>query len=267
MKIWRMFTDHNNMVVDQVNPDSFKLVDDFTGKLIVNWNTPELIVIKKGENREFPHISAGIPIFSDLIIGKLEKVLKENVQLLDVNVVNYDINLKIINVLNIYDAVDYKRSIPETTLSGRIKGFKELHFKLEKVASHPIFKIHELPLSVFVSDEFRESVLQAKLKGFDFIETWSSEENNVTTQEEYIKYVKKLEEMEINKGSEFTWSDAMVLVDEGKTVASGSWKIHKDEKGNIQISRFGYNSQYYLVDTSDVPSELNELKWHEVERS
>ncbi|MET3289317.1 UNVERIFIED_CONTAM: hypothetical protein ABID98_001887 [Brevibacillus sp. OAP136] len=84
--------------------------------------------------------------------------------------------LKIINVVNVIDSVGYgKADVKRFASSGRIMRFNRHAFFTERIKNQHIFKIPELPKAyIFVSDEFRKRALKAELAGFQFIETWDS---------------------------------------------------------------------------------------------
>ena len=87
----------------------------------------------------------------------------------------------IINVLNALDAINYEKAILKKLRSGLVIDFKNTHSYLIWLRNQTIFKVYlneilHIP-SVFVSDEFRNTVLESDLKGFEFIEVWDSEAN------------------------------------------------------------------------------------------
>lgn len=56
---------------------------------------------------------------------------------------------------------------------------------------------------VIVSDAFRDRVLEAKLKGFEFKEVWDSEVTEEMERERQRKYEEMLASIERNKGKEY----------------------------------------------------------------
>jgi hypothetical protein len=267
MKIWRVLCGERNMQIEMEPYKSFSYLMDNSGLLIDEWIKCYIEITKKGKNNDFPELGGGIIVFNQNTIEILDNLLLNNVQLLDVDVINSDIQLKVVHVFNQEDAVDYTRSIPQRTLGGIVNGFKKLAFREEIVASRTIFKIPELSVSVFVSDSFRDKVMQSKLKGFDFIEVWDSEvteEMELAAQEHYNTF---LAEIENNKGPEMTWSEAVAYIQQGKAIASGHWKMQQDKNGEMQIARLSLDCQYNWSSSPIIPSVLLGLNWHEVEKS
>ncbi|WP_412677877.1 AHH domain-containing protein [Bacillus wiedmannii] len=79
------------------------------------------------------------------------------------------------------DAIDYEKAILKKLRSGLVIDFKKYAFLPNIVKNQTIFKVYlneilHIP-SIFVSDEFRNTVLESDLKGFEFIEVWDSEAN------------------------------------------------------------------------------------------
>lgn len=259
---------NNNMSVDPINYDSFDYVFGFNGRPTTDWKPAQLKVIKKGKFQDFAYLHGGIPIFNRNSLDVLNDLLFEFVELLDVEVTNNIVELKMVNVVNLIDAVDYSRSVPERTLRGKVNGFKKMHFLDDKVAMQTIFKTPEFPYTrVYVSDKFRDVVLASKLKGFEFIEAWDSERTDEIEKDEQQRFEAILAEIEKNKGTEFSWSDAVGMVKQGTAVASGSWKLQNDKDGNMQISRLSLDCKYSWINSDIVPPILIGLKWHEVEKS
>ena len=73
---------------------------------------------------------------------------------------------------------DYEKAeIEKFKSSGRVMSIEKYAFKPEIIKDNHIFKIVEFPKSeVFVSDEFKQKVEEAGLKGFKFELVWDSEE-------------------------------------------------------------------------------------------
>lgn len=130
-----------------------------------------------------------------------------------------------------------------------------------------IFKIPELVRTrIYVSDEFRDAVLEAGLKGLDFIPVWDSEFTKADELAQKERYEHYLAELEKNKGVEVDWYTAMELLNEGKAVASAHWKLKKDESKELLVGNLTYDLDYDFAKLIFIPPILLDLKWHEVER-
>ena len=83
-----------------------------------------------------------------------------------------------INVIKVLDCVDYDKSKYRTFRDGkRIMAFEKYTFKLDDIKGSNIFKIIDEPRrKPFVSDEFRDKVLETGLTGFKFKLVWDSED-------------------------------------------------------------------------------------------
>ena len=88
-----------------------------------------------------------------------------------------DCELYILNITNIVDGVDYTKSQVKYFPDGkRVLRFIKLAFIEEKVRGSHIFKIVENKItSTYVSDEFRQRILDNNLTGFKFELVWDSE--------------------------------------------------------------------------------------------
>ncbi|MCU6707886.1 hypothetical protein M6D81_04100 [Paenibacillus sp. J5C_2022] len=266
MKVWLLCCEESSMVIESISNSSFHL-DEFKGELIHDWSLPSFKVLKKGRSKDFAYLSGGIPIFSERSLEVLYELINDHVQLVDLDIVNYDTNLTLVNVINLINAVDYSRSIPELSPWGKLRGFHKYCLLEKEVTGQHIFKTPEFPtVEVFVSDQFRETVLNSKLKGFQFIEVWDSERTDELEREELKRYEAYVNNLEQNKGPEFGWSEAIEKVEQGKAVASKAWRMQKDENGTLQIARLELNCQYSWLKSEVIPPILLGLAWHEVEK-
>lgn len=179
MKIWEMSSDANNY-------DNFTLCNKsdwdrllaygFDGKSIkCTWTVfrvEELESIRKGD---MPCLFGSIPVFSFRAVEGLREYLDNSAEILPIS---YDKGeYFIINVTNVIDCVDYEKAeVKRFKSSGKIMRFIKYAFKHEAIKNEHIFKISEFSKSaVFVSDDFKNDILNHGLEGFLFSEVWDSE--------------------------------------------------------------------------------------------
>jgi hypothetical protein len=182
MKIWLLQEDVNNFehltLLNGSNEEWISFGDMFKGgHLTDNWVPLKLKLIShdgKLKRGDMPYLSPGKPIFTKNAIESLKEFLEGNAEILPIN---YDLQeLFIINVTNRINAIDYEKSDIKYGDEKRILRVKKYFFDVEKVKNHHIFKvIDQLWGTVFVSDEFRNKVIESGLEGFKFIEVWDSE--------------------------------------------------------------------------------------------
>ncbi|MCM3174673.1 hypothetical protein [Paenibacillus sp. MER 99-2] len=79
-------------------------------------------------------------------------------------------------------------------------------------------------------------------------------------------YGTALEEIERNKGEEYCYDDARELVDQGKTVASGSWKMQVDDQGRLWLGQLLIDLSYQWMMPTYIPPVLLLKSWHKVTR-
>ncbi|WP_139997173.1 Imm43 family immunity protein [Paenibacillus paridis] len=264
MKIWILLPLDSNMTLLSIKDNI--TTNDFKGIPFENWNEITLKAGKKGKSQDYAYFGGGAPVFNNRSLTALKDILNGNVQLLDLRVEKYDMEFKFVNVTNVIDAIDYSKSIARRSLYGKLTSFEKISFIPKSVANQNIFKIAEKPVSsVFVSDKFKNTVESAKLKGFDFIEVWDSERTDDIIQAELEKYNQLLSEIDRMKGEEFDWSAAVKKIDENKIVASGGWKMQKDNNGKLQIARLNSDCKYSWINSDIAPPILLGLLWHETD--
>lgn len=167
-------------LADADNEKWIEFGNKFEGKSLKdNWIPLKLKLIEHGgklKKGDMPYLSPGVPILSIKAINALNEYLVKNTEILPIDF--SDADYKLINVINLLDGIDYKKSVVEYySDKKRIMAFDKYSFILEKVENQHIFKILEQPRAdVFVSDEFRNKVIESDLKGFKFVEVWDSKE-------------------------------------------------------------------------------------------
>ncbi len=184
MKIWELdenISEYEDLTLENGSDDEWlSLGDMFRGKMLKNnWQPLKLKLIERDgslKRGDIPYFSPGIPVFSKRAVTVLIPLIANNVEILDIEC---DIgDYKIINVINLVDGLDYKKSeISMYRDSDRIKVINKYAFHLNAIKEQNIFKIVERSRGpVFVSDEFRNKVMECGLEGFRFIEVWDSNE-------------------------------------------------------------------------------------------
>ncbi|PGN40666.1 hypothetical protein CN962_28765 [Bacillus cereus] len=155
MKIWELkssFDDYESFQLLNLEEDSKKYFEgkiDSAVKASDSWGEIRIKCVEEGNQSDLPHFWGEV--------------------------------YYIINVLNAIDAIDYEKAILKKLRSGLVIDFKKYAFLPNMVKNQTIFKVYlneilHIP-SVFVSDEFRNTLLESDLKGFEFIEVWDSEAN------------------------------------------------------------------------------------------
>ncbi len=174
MRIWHLSADSdnfNNIVpVNESNWSKF----EFDGTWIQNdWNPVEVKTLKEIQYSDFLALVPGVPVFSKKALKHLAELINESVEVLPL--VHNKEKLFAINVIKVLDCVDYDKSeYKKFTSSNRIMRFVRYEFIKEKLMNTHIFKIKDEPSKrPFVSDTFRNRVLEYGLKGFEFEEVWS----------------------------------------------------------------------------------------------
>lgn len=181
MKIWELTNDNEkyDYLVWKHKEDVKKIVQSyyFNGEsLITNWTPIEVEADDDICIGDSLYLSTGIQVLNKHAIKCLYNFLLKSTEILPIKY--YKGDYYIVNVLKVLaDCIDYNKSeYKRFKSSGRIMRFIKFEFITENVKRHDIFKIDDLKRShIFVSDNFRNAVIQNDLTGFKFIEVWDSE--------------------------------------------------------------------------------------------
>lgn len=177
MKIWHLdcnVDDYENLTwLDELNLEEVQSYDGRSKN--EGW---ELLQVRRMYDRDFsntPGLSSHIPVFDKKAVEVLKDLLEGYAEILPLECQEGEFYA--INVIEVLDCIDYDKSDFKTFRDGkRIMRFKKYEFKKQIVEGKHIFKIVDEPLRrPFVSDEFRQRVIDSKLAGFVFELVWDSE--------------------------------------------------------------------------------------------
>lgn len=180
MNIWKLGFEvdlYDNLIArPEMGVDEFQSFDgrskknQWTSKVLTRME-PEKNLLLSNVPGFFPHI----PVFDKKAVDILNKYLKHTAEILPVY--SKDGEFYIINIINVLDCIDYKKSkyrmFPN---SDRIMIFQSYAFIEERLRGTDIFKIKDEPRkSAFVTDNFKNCVLENELSGFKFQLVWSGD--------------------------------------------------------------------------------------------
>ncbi|WP_379159267.1 imm11 family protein [Paenibacillus sp. sgz5001063] len=244
------------------------IATDFRGdSKIDDWEPIKLETLYKNTYIDFPHYIIGKPIVSEKVKQILEPYIESEVEILPL--IHDEMDLYMLNVTNMLDCVDWKRSEVEWFKDKYFMGFIKLKFDLSKIPNDTyLFKIKETAkTTVYVTEAFKELVEQHQLKGLNFSLVEDSEFTEEMELEQQRRYESALLDIERNKGPEFTYEEAEARVDQNKAVASGKWKMQLDDKGRFWLGTLTLELEYNWVRPKYIPPILLGYQWHEVEKS
>ena len=138
---------------------------------------PERLEPEKGlPLSDAPGFYSHIPVFSERAVLVLKKYIDNNAEILTARY--NEKNYYIINVTNVLNCINFEESEYKTFPDGkRIMVFEKYAFIKEKVIDQDLFKVREETVKrPFVSDAFRESVINNRLTGFSFELVWECED-------------------------------------------------------------------------------------------
>ena len=177
MKIWGLTADSDNYKNVVVAGDF--IIDEmlsFDGRSkIIDWKPLALKSIRSSlPYGDMVSFLADIPVVSPKVIEFTKDLIGKQVEVL--STLCSDCELYILNITNRIDVVDYSKSQVKYFPDGkRVLDFIKLAFIEEKVRGNHIFKLIEKSGFIYVSDEFRQRIIDNGLTGFKFELVWDSE--------------------------------------------------------------------------------------------
>ncbi|MFC4321424.1 imm11 family protein [Litchfieldia salsa] len=268
MKVWLLKRAYANFEV-------FRFSDQSTGKLFrknfrgvpmsENWETLQIETFKKGQKSDFPSGLLSPPSFSEKAVQVLGDLLKGEVELLPMITENDD-KYYVGNVTNILDCIDKDNSEVEVGEGGLVDDYLKYAFIEDVIKDCHIFRIvtHDtyrlLKTQVFVSDLFREKVLEARLSGFEFIEVWDSTKRMISSTKN------KISSFHRNSEKFYTFEEASMLVrNHNKIVLSDEWAIRLGEDKKVQIGHLQEDGTFRWLNPIYYPPMFIEMKWRILE--
>ena len=176
MKIWYLLHDTNYEQLESVRDMPVEELRSFDGRSkIKNWKP--LMVRPLIGKYPFADVSSVwyIPAISPKVVDLTKDLIEGQVEYLPTICVNHEYYM--LNVINVVDAIDYSKAKAKFfSNSNRVMRFEKFAFYEEKLRGNHIFQLVEYPMSsIYVSDEFRQRIIDNGIKGFYFELVWDSE--------------------------------------------------------------------------------------------
>lgn len=268
MKVYELQCHHKSMLITSNNDKGHPITSVFEGDSKLQcWSPIQVETMYKKQYHDFPNYVSGKPVVSKRVKEILEPFLIGKVEFLPL--IHETLELYMINVLEIIDCVDWKRSDVMLTSKGQFAGFNKLVFDFNRIPENTyMFKIKEMAgVWVFVTSAFKEIIERHKIKGLDFSKVFDSEFTEKKEQEQKRNYEAALIDIEQRKGQEVAYDEAREKVEQGKAMASGKWKMQLDAKGRLWLGQLTLDLSYQWMRPTYIPPVLLGYRWHEVEKT
>lgn len=180
MKVWMLtgMVDRFETITFEDVENSLSLIKGVgrgTGSMLSSWSPIHTIPARTGLRNDF-HVELTVPVVSEKALTAMKSMVEGEAEFLPL--VHPKDNFYILNVYNILNCLD-SNVVEYTTFSdGNVKKYTKLAFRPEIISKSHIFKTtyHDMPdvalNQIFVSDHFRNVVMESSLCGFNFTEVW-----------------------------------------------------------------------------------------------
>ena len=174
MRVWKLQFGLENYDWLAFEDSDFDTLRSLDGRSVRDaWRPLRVKRLYEGKYSNAPRFVSNIPVFDRRAVNVLQESISDAAEILPL--VSADGEFYAINVTQVLDCIDYTASEYETFSDGRIMRFVQYAFVENAVQRKHFFKIiDETMRSPFVSDEFRDRVLQSGLTGFNFKLVWES---------------------------------------------------------------------------------------------
>ena len=176
MKIWEFCVDYKYEQLESVRDMSIDELHTFDGRSKIKDWTP-LAVKSMERNLPFGDVTSlwHMEVVSPKVIEAVKDLTEGQAEYLPLLCINYEYYL--VNVINLVDAIDYsKAKVEYFPNSNRVMMFEKFAFLEEKLKGNHIFKpVERRGINLYVSDEFRQRVIDSGATGARFDLIWDSE--------------------------------------------------------------------------------------------
>jgi|GEM_PF-743330 len=273
MKVWKFESNDKEFRITNINREDNKIIREVVGEEKKNWEPVDFITeSNRRRNSDFPHIMNGLFAIQDKAKSIIEPYILDKVQFLPINFHDKDVlkEMHIMNVTNIIDCLDEENTQYDIWFDGTRGIVTKEHFFADKLSEDDLlFKIKQTSRSdVYCTDKFKKLIESHKLKGIHFREVWDSETDLALEKEAEVRYEQRIAEINASLDHNLPWSAIGEVLDRGKAVISGRWKLQKDENGDIIMGQLNLDLEYstWMIPTFYPPVFL-EMYWSETEAS
>ncbi|SFB49993.1 hypothetical protein SAMN05216312_110172 [Cohnella sp. OV330] len=266
MKIYQLISDKQDQLFYDNMEKSYQVYfeNQFNGVPVKRWGDIKFYSTQ-GLDLDMIALSAGTPALSKRAVGATKDLLADKVETLPLE---HDyFKLFAINVLHVIPALDRSRSQLTLWPDGGIRKITQYVFSQDIIKDAAIFKIPEFKSTyIFVTDVFRDRVLQHNLTGFRFIELWDSEADPTAQEMQRQRYLERLAEIE--QGPAYSFAEVTERMrKENKAAVSGKQKLQLDENDSLLIGDLVEDTLTYAwMNPIYIPPLFLDMKWHLVEK-
>lgn len=260
MKIWKLGYSERIYTYKNFSSTHKYVLDFFNSEyLISDYKTIEIEDRESFKNYDITRITPEFFVVSKYALEVLQKCIENKTNIFPLKHDREGLFAMHVNHKN--NCLDYQRSYLKK-LEGKdwIETIFTFSFMEERLMNETIFILpNYASRHVFVTDQFRQVVLDNKLTGFEFEEVWDSEA---------IPEGEPAEEAElIFEGEEYSFDTVLKMLDEGSAFANKDNKVQLDQEGNLLIGMYlGASKGYHWVRAVYFPPGFLEKKWYKVER-
>ena len=176
MKIWEFGVDYKYEQLESVKNVPIEEKLSFDGRSKIGDWTP--VAVKSMErNLPFGDVTSlwHMEVVSPKVIETIKDLTEGQAEYLTLLCIDYEYYL--VNVVNVVDAIDYSKAKAKYfSNSNKVMRFEKIAFLEEKLKGNHIFKLVEhCHVTIYVSDEFRQRVIDSGITGAKFDLIWDSE--------------------------------------------------------------------------------------------
>lgn len=178
MKVWMLtgMVDRYETIAFEDVENSLKIIKGVgKGLMLSSWSPIRTVPARTGLRNDF-HVELTVPVVSEKALNIIKSMVERETEFLPL--IHPKENYYILNVCNILNCLDSNRVEYTTFSTGEVKKYTKLAFRPEIIVKSHIFKTtyHNIPdvalNQIFVSNHFRNVVMESGLCGFYFTEVW-----------------------------------------------------------------------------------------------
>ncbi|ULL14839.1 hypothetical protein DVH26_10505 [Paenibacillus sp. H1-7] len=161
-----------------------------------------------------------------------------------------------------FEFLDFSRAIVEIHPEYKVvTEIKKYAFQEELVKEETLFKIPQFNGRIFVTDKFRDLVIEQGLTGFEFEEVWDSCESETRKTDSAIIMKPNL------VGKPYKFVEALDLIENGmQAVASDRYVLQNDNTNKTLLGILMDTGNYEWIVPAAFPPKFVEMQWYVTEK-
>lgn len=263
IKIWLLVATEKSMRIElESYEQDRKRIRSYYNEESQLWEPLNVVTKRKGNKSDCIDFMMGIPVLTVKAKEVLTSLIGSDVDFLPL--IHDEHKLFSVKVNRVQDFIDLTNPVEQKIGYGYFSEFIHIHPEKIDPGVH-IFRIPQhLTTRIYVSDDFKDAVEAHKLKTFQFIKVWDTENAEEARKERLKRF--DLYYDGIASRDKTSFQTAMDMLNKGSLIRSSN-SIMKNGNGKLLLGEIFEDETVEWVDPMYIPPVFFEWQWYVYENS